>query len=54
MRQQIDEAITFFENEIKQYTIMLKGDLRLEYRTYVENLISYYTIAIHALNEMLE
>ena len=48
-KQQIYEAITFFENALKQYEIILKGDLRDEYREYIESMVLHYTIAVHAL-----
>lgn len=54
MKEQIDKAIEFFENEIEQCEIKLKGVLREEYRKYLENIISHYQIALYALNELLE
>lgn len=54
MVEQIDEAMCFFENEIKQCNIKLNGELRDEYREYIEKLVSHYEIALYALNELLE
>lgn len=53
MGEQLDNAIEFFENEIKQYNIILKGILSDEYRNYVENIVQHYQLAIYALNELL-
>lgn len=53
MEEQLDKAITFFENEIKQCEIKLNGILSEEYREHVENLLSHYQIALYALNELL-
>ena len=54
MKEQLDKAIGFFENEIEQYDMILKGDISKEYREYIESLLSHYQIALYALNELLE
>ena len=54
MKEQIDKAIEFFENEIEQCEIKLKGVLQKEYREYLENAMSHYQMALYALNELLK
>ena len=43
-------AIKFFQDEIKQYKIMLNGVIDNNYRTYLEKITMYYELAISALN----
>ena len=50
----MEEAIKFFEEEIYQYSIMLAGVLRKEYRTYLETKIAYYEAALSALRNSIE
>ena len=52
LREQLDKAITFFEDEIEQYGIKLKGILPKEYRKHLENVISHYQTALYALNKL--
>lgn len=53
MGEQIDKTISFFENEIEQYEIMLGGVISDEYRKYIGELISHYNVAIYALQQLL-
>lgn len=46
-----DEIISWFENEIKQYEIMLGGFLNKEYRTHIEKKVLCYQSAIAALEK---
>lgn len=46
-----DEIISWFENEIKQYEIILGGFLRDEYRSYIEKKVLCYQSAIEALKK---
>ena len=54
LREQLDKAITFFEDEIEQYEIKLNGILTKEYRKHLENVISHYQTVLYALNELLK
>lgn len=54
MGEQINAAIQFFENEIEQYETILKGVVSDDYRKHIEDVISYYKIAVYGLNELLE
>ena len=44
-----ENAIAFFENEIKQFELILQGILRPEYRKYIEDKKAYYELALNAL-----
>ena len=54
MEKQINEVIKFFENEIVQYEIKLKGIVSNDYKEHLENVLSYYKIVLYALNELLK
>lgn len=45
----VANAIEFFNNEIKQYEIILSGSTNKNYSVYIENKIQYYKCAIRAL-----
>lgn len=49
MGEQIDKAIQFFKNEIKQHESILKGALNDEYGEYIENRMLFYKTAAHAI-----
>ena len=53
MKEQIDEAITFFEKGIEDYENILRGIVGEEYRIHVEKMLLYYSVATLALREML-
>lgn len=36
------ECLEYFREEIRQYKIMLKGNLRLDYREYVNKKVKYF------------
>lgn len=50
----MQEAIKFFEEELYQYSIMLAGVLRKEYRTYLEAKTAHYEAALSALRNSIE
>lgn len=52
MKEQIDKAIQYFENEIEQYEMILKGAISNNYRKHIRNVISYYKVAVYVLNEI--
>jgi hypothetical protein len=49
----LEEVIKSFEEEIRQYNIMLGGIMNAEYRTYIETKVSHYELAIFAMKESL-
>lgn len=50
----MEEAIKFFEDEIYQFNLQLKGILDNDYRTYLETKSMYYEMAARALREDLK
>lgn len=50
----LEEAVKFFENEIKQYEVTMSGVLRKEYREYLVKKTKHYKVAIMAINEFFQ
>lgn len=47
----LEEAINFFQNEIKQHEVAMTGILRKEYREYLIKKTKYYQAAIEVMKE---
>lgn len=50
----MEEAVKFFEDEIFQFELQLKGILDSDYRTYLETKSMYYELAVRAIKNDIE
>lgn len=50
----MEEAVKFFEDEIFQFGLQLKGILDDDYRTYLETKSMYYELAARAIKNDIE
>lgn len=50
----LDEALSFFEKEIKQHEIATGGVLGKEYRKYLDKKTKHYQVAIMAIKEFFQ
>lgn len=46
-----EEIISYFQNEIKQYDVLLGGIISDEYRAYIEKIVLCYKAAIVAIEK---
>lgn len=50
----MEEAVKFFEDEIFQFELQLKGILDDDYRTYLETKSMYYELAARVIKNDIE
>lgn len=50
----MEEAVKFFEDEIFQFELQLKGILDSDYRTHLETKSMYYELAARAIKNDIE
>lgn len=54
LKDNTQQAIEFFENEIEQFEMMLKGSLNKNYETHIKRKIEYYKMAVDMLRRIDE